>query len=420
MPPIQMDRRSDGYLDGYGHTDLSYTFPEDSRVYLLFLLQSGVLIIVTNALMDMTYVRRRWRLGLLFSRLAGLISSVLFMAWPQPFFFLGLGFAFNFGFCDPRLHLASIRRASDHMLFRLVDVVASCGHHTGASQITGIVLTQVCIGHSLAKPGSGGTSSAVNIFNLNVFLLGAFCAEVIDWGVDCAVLLRMAPHWFHLVQPAMMSIQAACFLAVVLLVKTPVPKFLLFATALANILLVIRMSVMGHKASTNEHFPADDEADQGRRNTIARHLHAVKLLSRGNYNTGLAPLSARSESSCLCSDDMELHQLDAEPSNSEARLLSAAESQGDVCIRSRSHGSQGQLPSASEDMLEHLLHELLDSRRTSTRETLHCQQIPPTRGEHVGELDTNYRASNYIPPSARYPAKTLEGAGNHSSEQLDV
>merc|ERR1711907_933975 len=147
------------------------------------------------------------------------------------------------------------------------------------------------------------------------------------------------------------------------------------------------MSVMGHKASTNEHFPADDEphgseADQGRRNTIARHLHAVKLLSR---------------------DDMELHQLDAEPSNSEARLLSAAESQGDVCIRSRSHGSQGQLPSASEDMLEHLLHELLDYRRTSTRETLHCQQIPPTRGEHVGELDTNYRASNYIPPSARYP-----------------
>ena len=289
--PLGMDRRTEPYLHG-GYTDHSYTFPEDSRVYLLFIFQSGVLFLVTNALLDIAYIRRRWRLGLMFSRLAGLMCSVLFIAWPQPFFFVGLGLAFNFGFCDPRLHLASIRRSPESIHWRVIDVLASCGHHTGASQITGIVLTQICIAHSSALAGGSDgfyEGSAVNIFNLDIFLLGAFTAEVLDWGVDCAVLLRVAPRWFAVVQPVMMSIQAGCFLAVILLVKSPVPRFLLFATAFANILLVVRIGVMGNRASTHEHFDlAGDEVTV--RGTIARHLHGAKLLSRGDNHLSIAPV----------------------------------------------------------------------------------------------------------------------------------
>merc|ERR1712216_152998 len=92
----------DPYLHGYSY---AYTIPSADRVYIKFFFSCLVLFLLTNSMMDIAWIRHRWRLMLLFSRLAGLVCGVIYVAFPMDVLFIGMAFAFCFGFADPRLHL---------------------------------------------------------------------------------------------------------------------------------------------------------------------------------------------------------------------------------------------------------------------------------------------------------------------------
>jgi len=278
-------------------TPIDITVPEIYRPYCLMIFQALVSATITNALMDIAFIRHRWRVFLLASRIVGLLAGTFFLSWPQPFLFPFLMWSFNFGFVDPRLHLASIRRSKSHIVFKIMDVFASLLHHTGASLIA------ACFLYEIAMQRTINNLPLLNIFSLPIFLLIALIVEFVDMVVDVSVLLRTAPRFFNYLAPIMMFIQALCLIGCVLWVETNLPTPWMYALAAGNLLVVFRYGVMGASPSTNEVFKShlnqnsEDPRDRQSRKSMARIMYNAAPLAKHDIAADLHESMLKGEKS---------------------------------------------------------------------------------------------------------------------------
>ena len=243
------------------------------KPYLTLVFEMMVLAAITNAVMDIAFIRHRWRVVFLAARISGLVSGCFWLSWPHTMLFFPVCWSFNFGFVDPRLHIASIKRSPEHIVFKLLDVIASLTHHTGASQLAGTLLWGLI--HTRSQDLS--VPPMTNIFDMPVFLVVALIAEFVAYAVDVSVLMRQAPRWFNYVPISMMALQVVCLVGCLLWVKTNVPLVQLWTLALGNSIIVFRFGIMKANPSTHEKLDGPENEDFSRK-SVARMVYAQEGL----------------------------------------------------------------------------------------------------------------------------------------------
>lgn len=259
------------------------SFVIDDRVkpYLDLIFQMIVLAVITNAVMDFAFIRHRWRVVFLAARLSGLVAGCFWLSWPHTLLFFPVCWSFNFGFVDPRLHMASIKRNPEHVIFKTLDVIAALTHHTGASQLGGTLLWGVI--HTRAQQQNDPNQispPSTNIFDMPLFLVVALLAEFLAYGVDVAVLMRQAPRWFNYVPVCMFAVQVVCLAGCLLWVKTIVPPVQLWTLAVGNTILVFRFGIMKSNPSTHEKLEGSvSDRDDFSRRSVARMVYAQEGLT---------------------------------------------------------------------------------------------------------------------------------------------
>lgn len=181
--------------------------PEAAQQLLTLFIHMFVVFILTSALMEVAYIRHRWRVFVLASKLAGLFGILLFLSWPHAVFFVFGPPAFANGFCDPWCHYQSIRRNPMKRPFKLVVVAGKLLHHSGAILLCAEMFRPSAEGHTL--------------LSLPVPIVVSVLIELYHWAEQSMVLLRMAPRWLSLVTPAVVFLQAASLVATILWVDDP-------------------------------------------------------------------------------------------------------------------------------------------------------------------------------------------------------
>jgi len=212
---------------------------------------------LTDTILDIAWVRHRWRHTVLASKVVGLTATGVMLVWPSQVAAYGLCLCLFNGFADPRLHLASIRRNPAHPVLKWFFCLTLLAHHTGGAFVVTDMLKTVIV--------QGLPCAALPIPCILTCL-----AEIFSWFTDLKVLMRTAPRWFTLAHQLAVCLQLTSCLT--LLVYFDPTKIGLCRTTIIGAMVGsaswLFAGMIGFKNSTHE---LDDEVDANA--SVARVFH---------------------------------------------------------------------------------------------------------------------------------------------------
>ena len=214
--------------------------------YLRFCSQALLALFLNNALLEVSYIRHRWRMIILVGRLSAIGAITLLLSWPQEILFLPIAVCLNNCYVDPRLHLTSVTRGPSPLAHKLVDLVGAVCRHTGSTQV-GATVMWTMIRHVTARDDTNLT------FHLLPVPLLAICAlQAISWGLESLVLLRVCPQGraFRVLPAVIHTLMALCFICIVS--DTSMSRLSVWATVFGHVVLLVRKGIMNAPVSTNE------------------------------------------------------------------------------------------------------------------------------------------------------------------------
>ena len=221
--------------------EVDLQIPIEWRELINLVWMGFLLVVVTNAVLEVGYIRHRWRLVLFVSRILGLISGFLFMAWPCTLLFIPQAVSVVNAFADPRFHFESFQRNPSRVwAFSLL--VGALLHHAGCARMLANFCAEVV------------ASDERTVMVLPVPVLVAIAVEISAWIVDIHVLMHKAPKWFWALSAGNRVVQTLALFSSLLFVTFPDDQIVpIVATTAGNVFLFINF-VTGHGASTYERF----------------------------------------------------------------------------------------------------------------------------------------------------------------------
>jgi hypothetical protein len=220
----------------------------------------AITLYLTNVVLDIAYLRYRFRLVMLAAKFAGLIGALYYAIWPSQLAIYGLCISVLNGFADPRLHFPSIRRNPANCVMKWIFCFTQLCHHAGSAMLISDLLKPIVI---------DGTRTA---FDLDVPILGAAMFEVLSWLLDTKVLMRTASRWFDMGHNIFTIGQISCMLTTYLFFNSGVSAATLLTSVIGSAGWLVS-TFSGFKASTWEH---GDESSTG---SIARNHYRKNLLT---------------------------------------------------------------------------------------------------------------------------------------------
>jgi len=215
---------------------------------------------LTNVVLDIAYLRNRWRQVMLAAKFAGLIGALFYAVWPSQIAIYGLCISVLNGFADPRLHFPSIKRNPTNVVKKWLFCFTQLAHHAGSAMLISDLLKPIVV---------DGNRSA---FDLDLPIMGAALFEVGGWLLDTKVLMRTASRWFDMAHNVFTFGQISCMLSMYLFFDTGVcPATLL--TSVIGSAGWLASSLSGVKTSTWE------EASEQNTASIARTHYRKNLLT---------------------------------------------------------------------------------------------------------------------------------------------
>jgi len=229
-------------------------------VSLLFVL--ALTLYLTNVVLDIAFLRYRWRQVMLGAKFAGLIGALFYAVWPSQLAIYGLCISVLNGFADPRLHFPSIRRNPINPVKKWVLALTQLMHHAGSALLIADLLKPIVL-------DPAGTRSA---FDLDLPIMGAALFEVGGWLLDTKVLMRTASRWFDMAHNVFTFGQISCMVTMYLFFDTGVAPTTLLCSVIGSAGWLLS-SLMGLKSSTWE------EASETTTASIARTHYRKNLLT---------------------------------------------------------------------------------------------------------------------------------------------
>jgi hypothetical protein len=220
----------------------------------------AITLYLTNVVLDIAYLRYRFRLVMLAAKFAGLIGALFYTIWPSQLAIYGLCISVLNGFADPRLHFPSIRRNPMNFVKKWVFCFTQLAHHAGSAMLISDLLKPIVI---------DGNRSA---FDLDLPILGAAMFEAGGWLLDTKVLMRTASRWFDMAHNVFTFGQISCMLTMYLFFDSGICPATLLTSVIGSAGWLVS-SLSGAKASTWED---GSEATTG---SIARTHYRKNLLT---------------------------------------------------------------------------------------------------------------------------------------------
>jgi len=244
--------------------------PEAFQEPVCFVIAAMIILAMTDATLDIAWVRHRWRLVCLASKYVGLVSIILLLIWPSQIGIYGLCIALFHGFADPRLHIASIKRNKTHPILKWVFCFTILAHHAGGAFVVS----------DMIKPAILGEFSTAGL--PPPIILSCVC-EIFCWFTDVKILMRTAPKWFMIAHQLTMALQLSAFTcAMILYPQANLCKTTLFGCMIGSFSALCAGSV-SFSTSTNESLTGED----GNGASIARVFHKTCPLTE---DKGVLPL----------------------------------------------------------------------------------------------------------------------------------
>lgn len=162
----------------------SLRIPEAYQEPLNYFLVCLIVFALTNTMMDVAYVRHRWRQTVLASKVLGMTATGLMMIWPSKVAIYGLCLCLFNGFADPRLHIPSIKRNPARPIAKWFFCATLLAHHAGGAFVVSDMLKPVAM------------DDTRNVADLPIPIIVSCLSEIFSWYTDLKVLMRTAPKWF--------------------------------------------------------------------------------------------------------------------------------------------------------------------------------------------------------------------------------
>jgi hypothetical protein len=226
-------------------------------VALVFAL--GMTLYLTNVVLDIAYLRYRWRQVMLAAKFAGLIGALFYTIWPSQLAIYGLCISVLNGFADPRLHFPSIRRNPMNCVKKWVFCFTQLAHHAGSAMLISDLLKPVVTDNKLA-------------FDPELPIVGAAMFEIGGWLLDTKVLMRTASRWFDMAHNVFTFGQISCMVTMYLFFETGICPATLITSVVGSAGWLVS-SLSGAKASTWE------EGSEATTASIARAHYRNNLLT---------------------------------------------------------------------------------------------------------------------------------------------
>jgi len=230
-------------------TSVDIYVPEDYHSLFSLLAIFIMILLTTTIVMDIGYIRHRWRRFYAASRVLGLQAVTFSCAWISEIWLLVGLFALCNGFVDPRLHLASFLRNPKPLWRKTLFSFGACAHHAGSILFFKEALYPLMISNTL-------------ITDLHVFILVIIACEIVGWLIEVKVLYQEAPKWFLALEAVEIFLQSVCAVLLFLFVETTISLPALVATALGNCILFISLFSDGDGASTHEYEKGAEKAGE--------------------------------------------------------------------------------------------------------------------------------------------------------------
>lgn len=219
--------------------------PADWREPVAYLLCTLCLFAVNNAVMDIAYVRHRWRQTILASKVIGFVAAMLIMIRPSQIAVYGLCICLFNGFADPRFHTPSIKRNPAHPLVKWFFCLTLLAHHTGGAFLVSDMLTPII------------DDTSGKLLDLDIPILVSMFCELFSWFTDLKVLMRTAPKWFTFAHQVAVVIQLGACLSLLMFFPHRLCTATVVGTMVGSFSWLIAGWV-GFKNSTHEVVPEVD------------------------------------------------------------------------------------------------------------------------------------------------------------------
>lgn len=230
-------------------TSVDIYIPDDYHPLFSLLAISVMIPLTTTIVMDIGYIRHRWRRFYATTRVLGLQAVTFSFAWISEICLLVFLLALCNGFVDPRLHMASFLRNPKPLWRKAFFSFGACLHHAGAMLLVKETFYPLMISNKLAA-------------DLPVPILVMLACEIIGWSVELKVLYHDAPRWILGLEAAAIFLQCVCFVVILLFVETAISRTTLVATILGNCILFISLFSDGDGASTHEYEKGAEKNDE--------------------------------------------------------------------------------------------------------------------------------------------------------------
>lgn len=241
----------------FGTHHLGIPEPWQEPVALMFVLV--LTLYLTNVVLDIAFLRYRWRQVMVASKFLGLLGALYFAVWPSLLSIYLLSLSVLNGFADPRLHFPSIRRNPGHKLKKWVFCITQLAHHAGSAMLIADLLKPI-------------VDQGKNAFDMDLPIFGAALFEIGGWLLDTKVLMRTAVRWFDMVHNLFTVGQVTCMVSMYFFFESPAGPAVLFCSVFGSAGWLVS-SLSGFKASTWE------EAPEGGTASIARAHYRKNLLT---------------------------------------------------------------------------------------------------------------------------------------------
>jgi len=222
-----------------------------------------LMLVVTNANLDIAWVRHRWRHFVLGSKFIAMISVICCQLWVSPTIIYGCCIGFSNGFADPRLHFPSMRRNPAHPILKWWFCVTLTLHHAGGAFIANEVLQPVALQNE-------------KMWAIPVPILISCLCELFAWFTDLKVLMRTAPRWFNCAHQVAVVIQISAFVITFFYIPNALNTFALLGTVIGSASWLVA-GFIGFKNST---FEIDSEVDL--KASVARVFHKNRAITEDN------------------------------------------------------------------------------------------------------------------------------------------
>ena len=246
-----------------------------ARAVVALLLLAATIVILNNALMEITPIRLMWRRVLLGTKLLALCAFCFMIVWPVDLLTALISLGVVFGFVDPRLHLASVQRAPNVRRQVFFSFGALC-HHCG-----GVLLLADLFQPTVLRSKEVQVGDILTIISgLGAVPIVIVVCELLSWAVEMQVLThgsRTRKGLFKVVTLCWVM-QLVSFVTLLLfgqlVTAGVIPMVTVFIGNAANVLA----SLVGQRTSTWELVTTD-----GIEGSVARFTHiAAPLDAPGN------------------------------------------------------------------------------------------------------------------------------------------